>query len=494
MRPFICLESLRPAAAKVRHYSLSMAKTCPYSLDEVRAVTPESADSVCDTPAGPRGLPFLGSLLDVKRDRLGFLEKLQAFGDVVVFRMGPKSIYFVNCPAGVRRVLRDNYRNYRKGVGLTQAKPLIGDGLLTSEGLLWQRQRRMARPAFEPASMAGYAAAMTSAIDAMFGRWDREKERKSPVNIFSEMSRLTLDILVRCLFGADFAYRAETVEKAFGIATEYAIHRMTALFGFTARLPTPRNLRFSRALKDLDEVVQGLIASRRSSSDKAPDLLSELLRARDENGAGMSDKQLRDEIMTILLAGHETTACTLAWAWYLIAMNPLAAGKLKRECDLTLPSRRPVASDLGKFTYANLVLSETMRLYPAVWLIPRKAIEPDVVAGFAIPPGADVIISPYALQRHPSYWNRPNEFLPERFEEIVNNRLDPDVYIPFGAGPRSCVGKNMALLEAQLILIMVTQKYCLKLATDRDIVPIPLLTLRPATDLMMHVSLSQGRV
>lgn len=466
-----------------------MAKTCPHSLDGIRVGTPESPRGACTTPPGPRGLPFLGSLLDVKRDRLGFLEKLQAFGDVVVFRMGPKPIYFVNCPAGVRRVLRDNYRNYRKGVGLTQAKPLIGDGLLTSEGLVWQRQRRMARPSFEPASVGGYAEAIISAIEAMFGRWDLEQERKRPINIFSEMSRLTLDILVRCLFGADFAYRAETVERAFGIATEYAIHRMTALFDFTARLPTPRNLRFSNALKDLDEVVQGLIASRRRSSDEAPDLLSELLRARDENGAGMSDKQLRDEIMTILLAGHETTACTLAWAWYLIAMNPLAEKKLKRECNVTLQGRRPDTSDLGMLTYANLVLRETMRLYPAVWLIPRKAIEADVIAGFPIPSGADVIISPYALQRHPSHWNRPREFLPERFDDIVNNGRDPDVYIPFGAGPRSCVGKNMALLEAQLILIMITQRCSLTLATERDIVPIPLLTLRPATDLMMHVSL-----
>ncbi|HBB89898.1 MAG TPA: cytochrome P450 [Blastocatellia bacterium] len=467
-----------------------MAKTCPYSLDEIRDGTPESPHSSCDTPPSPGGLPFLGSLLEVKRDRLGFLEKLQAFGDVVVFRMGPKSIYFVNCPAGVRRVLRDNYRNYRKGVGLTQAKPLIGNGLLTSEGLVWQRQRRMARPSFEPASVGGYAAAITSAIEVMFGRWDLERERKSPINMFSEMSRLTLDILVRCLFGADFVYRAETVERAFGIATQHAIHRMTSLFEFTARLPTPRNLRFSRAVKDLEEVVQDLITNRRDATDKAPDLLTELLHARDESGAGMSDKQLRDEVMTILLAGHETTACTLTWVWYLLAKNPVASKKLKLECDVTLQSHPPTTSDLPKFNYANMVLRETMRLYPAVWLIPRKAINADVIEGFTIPQGADVLISPYTLHRHPSYWQQSQEFWPERFEAIINRGRDPDVYLPFGAGPRACVGKNMALLEAQLILIMVTQRYRLTLVSDRNLIPIPLLTLHPATDLMMRLDLA----
>jgi len=466
------------------------AKTCRYSSNKTWTGAPGRLHHRLATPPGPRGLPFLGSLLDVKRDRLGFLDELQAFGDVTVFRMGPKSIYFINCPAGVKRVLRDNYRNYTKGVGLTQAKPLIGDGLLTSEGLIWQRQRRMARPAFEQRNVAGYASSIISAVEAMFARWELARERNSPVSIFSEMSRLTLEVLVRCLFGADFAYRAETVETAFGVATEYAIHRMTALFALTARLPTPRNLRFSRALKDLEEVVQDLITNRRDSTDKAPDLLTELLRARDESGTGMSDKQLRDEVMTILLAGHETTACTLAWAWYLLAKNPAATKKLKLECSVTSQSPSPTTSDFPKFNYANMVLRETMRLYPAVWLIPRKAINADVIEGFTIPPGADVLISPYTLHRHPSYWEKSEEFLPERFEVMINDGRDPDVYFPFGAGPRACVGKNMALLEAQLILILVTQRYRLTLASDCNLVPIPLLTLRPSGALMMRLDLA----
>ena len=471
-----------------------MAKTRRQSIHEMRAGTLAKPSRLSTAPRRPHGLPFLGSLLDVKRDRLGFLTKLaEGSGDVVMFRMGPKPVYFINCPDGVRRVLRDNYRNYKKGVGLIQAKPLIGEGLLTSEGELWQRQRRMARPAFEQAKVEGYGPAITSAADAMFARWEVALERKSRLNIFSEMSRLTLDVLVRCLFGVDFAYRAEIVEIAFHIATEHAIHRMTSLFEFTSRLPTPRNLRFWRALKTLDAVVHGLIASRRHSSDTTPDLLTQLLRARDETGSGMSDKQLRDEIVTILLAGHETTACTLTWLWYLLARNPVAEEKLRQESQLILGGRLPSATDLFKFTYLNLVLLETMRLYPAVWIIPRKSIEADVVAGVTIPSRTDVIISPYTLHRHHRYWDSPFAFLPERFEPIVANERDRDVYIPFGAGPRACVGKSMAMLESQLIVASVIQRYRLLLAADSEIEPIPLLTLRPATKLMMRVGTNHSQ-
>lgn len=438
-------------------------------------------------PPGPRGLPFLGSLLEIKRDRLGFLTKLtEVFGDVVLFRMGYKPVYFINCPSGVRHVLRDNYRNYKKGVGLTQAKMLIGEGLLTSEGELWQRQRRMARRAFEQNNVCRYASAMNSAIQAMFVRWDATQENNCQVRIFSEMSRLTLDILVRCLFGADFAYRAETVESAFRIATEHAIRRMVALFEFTARFPTPRNLRFFRAVHDLEQIVNSFITNRRNSSDKPSDLLSELLRARDEKGAEMSDRQIRDEIMTILLAGHETTACTLAWVWYLLAKNPDTEKKLRQDCE-PISARSSVGTDLPKLTYADLVLRETMRLYPAVWLIPRKSIQSDVVENFMIPASADVIISPYTLHRHSKHWRRPDDFMPERFETIMAEERDADVYIPFGVGPRACVGQSMALLEAQLIIQSITQRYRLTLIHDCKIDAIPLLTLRPATDVMMRI-------
>lgn len=407
-----------------------------------------------------------------------------------MFRMGHKPVYFINCPDGVRRVLRDNHRNYKKGVGLTHAKQLIGDGLLTSEGALWQRQRRMARSAFEQGAVCAYAPAVNAAVQAMCVRWDASRERNTGIRIFSEMSRLTLDILVRCLGGADFAYRAETVETAFRVATEHAMHRMTALFECTARLPTPRNRRFVRALRDLEEVVHGLIANRRCSSDKPPDLLSTLLRARDENGAEMGDRQIRDEIMTILLAGHETTACTLGWFWYLLAKNPDTRRKVREECDLTGPGC-PVVADLSKCTYTNLALRETMRLYPAVWLIPRKSIEADVVAKFVIPARSDVIISPYVLHRHPMHWHRPDEFAPERFQPTVAERRDPHVYIPFGIGPRACVGQSMGLLEAQLIILSVTRKYRLTLEDDCRIEPIPQLTLRPATDLIMGLELEE---
>ncbi|HSS75983.1 MAG TPA: cytochrome P450 [Thermoanaerobaculia bacterium] len=423
---------------------------------------------------GPRGLRLLGSLREVRGDRLGFVLKLtRQYGDVVGFRMGWRSAVLVNHPDGVRHVLRVNPQNYRKGLGLAEARPLLGNGLLTSEGPSWAGQRQQLHQVFHAERLESFAQAVVAATLARLERWERGPQPGAELDIGEEMTSLALDVLDRGLLRGAAEREAELV-ASFDEAQRWAIHRMASPLALPLALPTPASRRARRALAKLDEIVRSLIDAHRREPrrDGEGDALDALLAVAGEP----AQEQLRDEMMTLVLAGHETSAATLAWTWYLISQRPAVRERLEAELTSVLEGRVPTFADVPRLEYARMVVQEALRLYPAVWMIPRRAIESDEILGYRVPAGANVLISPYALHRHPGFWDAPDEFLPERF--APGSAYPAGAYLPFGQGPRACVGSAFGMLEAVLVVAIVGARYRLDLAPGFAPVPEALLTLK----------------
>ena len=425
---------------------------------------------------GPRGHALFGELLPIRRDRLEFVLRMRReFGDFARFRMGFRVAHLVSHPDAVGHVLQDNHRNYHKGIGLTQAKRWLGEGLVTSEGEAWARQRRLIQPAFQRQRLAGFSPVVTAATAAMLDRW---RIGSGPpgrsVDVASQMMRLTLEVITRVMF-SDSVRNPGEIGDAFTTTLHDAMDRMTALASVPDWLPSPGNLRFRRALRTLHGMVDAIIVRHRHHGEQGglrDDLLSRL------SAEGLEDRELRDQVLTMLLVGHETTASALAWTFYLLASHPWAWTGLQEEVDRVLGGRVPTHDDLPGLVWTRKVFDESLRLYPPVWLIPRRAIAADEVGGYTIPAGSEVLISPYVLHRHPDYWERPDEFDPERFAAEPAEKRRRYTYLPFGAGPRACVGSALASMEALLILAMVAQRCRLELVPGFEVVPEPLLTLR----------------
>lgn len=436
---------------------------------------------------GPKSHPLLGDLLEIRRDRLRFLGNLtHQYGDVVRFRMGPQTLHLVNHPDHINHVLSDNSPNYVKGIGLAHAKSLLGDGLLTSEGSYWRNQRRLIQTLFHREWIKEYAAAMAGATTSMLDNWETLAEHEQPVNVYDEMTRLSFCILTKTLFNVDIANKSDAVGSALTVALQHAIHRMTRLFALPDSIPTPGNLRFRKALRSLDTLIYSLIAERRRTRIESHDLLSIFLFASNgDSGNPMSDKQIRDQLMTILLAGHETTAIALTWTWYLLSQDQHVEEQLRLELSRALSGRPPQFEDLPKLKYGKAIIEEAMRLYPPVWVIPRKATGQDVIGGYHIPANSGVLISPYTMHRHPDFWQDPGCFDPERFTGHRAADRPQYSYLPFGAGPRNCVGGTFGMTEAQMIVSMVAQRYRLHLLPRQDVELEPLLTLRPKHGILM---------
>ena len=441
---------------------------------------------------GPKGDPILGSMRDFGRDKLGFIQGLTRYGDVARYRMAHMTWYRVNHPEGVRRVLRENNRNYGKGaLTLGFFKPVVGEGLLTSEGGLWLRQRRLMQPVFHKRSVAAFGELMVGETLAMLERWRPALEAQTPLDVHAEMARLTLDIATGALFHAHVGEGPEVIGPAINTLVEDLGYRFEVPFYPPHRVPTPRNRRFRAALRAVDREVYSIIADRRrGGGDGDDDLLALLMGARDEEtGEAMGDEQLRDEVMTLFLAGHETTANALSWALYLLATHPEAERRLRDELDEVLGEERrsPTVADLPRLPYTKMVVEETLRLYPPAWITNRQALADDEILGYGIPAGAYVMLSPYVLHRHPDYWDHPEEFDPERFTPERSAGRPRFAYFPFGGGPRQCIGQSMALAEAQLVLATVLERYRLRLASDRPVEAQALATLRPRGGLPMTV-------
>jgi cytochrome P450 len=417
------------------------------------------------------------------------LTSYRTFGDVVCTRAVTfRSVLLVH-PDHLKHVLQDNARNYVKGIVIAKLKVLIGEGLFTSEGDFWRRQRRLSQPAFHRDHLTGFATAMTETTEAMLDRWAPRARTGMPFDVAAEMSALTLGIVGRALFSRVLDADADEVGQALTAALEIVNERAIRVLVSPLWWPSATNRRLRRALAVLDRVVYDIIESRRRTGAQPGDLLSMLLLARDEEtGAGMTDRQLRDEVMTFLLAGHETTAVALSWAWYLLDRHPAVAERLRAEVAAAIGTRTPTVEDLPRLRYARMVVEESMRLYPPVWGFMRQAIGEDQVGGFRIPKRAVVTISPYVTHRHPAFWEDPERFDPERFApELVRSR-PRYAYLPFSGGPRLCIGNEFALMEAQLVVAMTVQRYRLHVVPGAHVEPESRLTLRPRGGLPMAVS------
>jgi cytochrome P450 len=421
-------------------------------------------------------------LPDFRGDRLGFLVRMaRNFGGVSRFELRRHSVFLVSDPAGIKRVLQDNADNYgRETRSVEVLRETLGNGLLTTTGPSWWRNRRLAQPSFHKQRLAGFAGVMAEASAECAERLARAGAGGGAYfDLVPEMSRLTLRILGRCLFERELTDEADAVGGALGVVLHHTIDKLGSLVPLPDILPTPRNLRFRAALRALDKVVLSLIDDRRRAGADRGDLLSMLLAARDEDtGEGLSDQQLRDEVMTLLLAGHETTAMALSWTFYLLSLHPGARRKVEEEV-AALPDRAPGVEDLPRLRYTRMVLDESLRLYPPAWVITRSADAPDEIGGFTIPTGSRVLVSPYVTQHDPGLWDDPEGFDPERFTPEAQEGRARYAYFPFGGGPHLCIGAGFAIMEATIALATIARRLRLDLEPGRAVAIEPLVTLRP---------------
>ena len=443
---------------------------------------------------GPAGKPVLGNTLQFQRDSLGFLMRAAAdYGDVARYRLGNITFYQINHPDGAQHILQDNHHNYIKGDLFDIIRQLAGDGLFTSEGDLWLRQRRLMQPAFHRRRIAGFGEIMTGRTLDMLAQWERREDPGQPLDVAEELTGLTMAIIGETMFGARLDADTHAVSQAIGVLLADISFRFQVPFYPSLRWPTLRNRRTLAAMRTVDDVVLGIVDQRRRSDEQQDDLLGMLMEARDEEtGQGMPDKQLRDEVVTIFVAGHETTAVLLTWAFYLLSQHPAAEAKLHAELAQVLAGRTPTAMDMPNLPYTRQVIDETLRLYPPAWITNRQAVAEDVVCGYTIPAGAVVGISPYVMHHLPAYWPEPERFDPERFDPATPHERPRFAYMPFGGGPHQCIGNSFALMEATLILATVAQRYRLRLPPGAIVTPQPKATLRPAGGLPMVVEARPG--
>ena len=438
---------------------------------------------------GPVGHWLLGHLREFRRDALGLLlQSVRTWGDVVRFRLGPRIVHLLNHPDHVEHVLQRNHGNFDKNTRSSAfIRAVTGTSLLTACGQFWQRDRRMLQPSFHGQTIARFAGQITAATSAMMTSWRAHAKHGQPLDVASEMMRLTYTVAARTFFNTDPGSDAETIERAMRVILPHTWRRIGSLLNSPGWFPTRSNRRFRKALRDVDHVVYRIIAQHRrnlAAGQPDADVLALLLEARDpETGACFNDRQLRNETITFLLAGHETTANALTWTLYLVSQHPIVERDLRDEVNAVLGGRVPTVDDLPKLVLTRMVLKEAMRLYPPVWIVERRVLAPDVVGGFPVPGGSAVVIAPYALHRHPAFWERPEEFEPGRFANRV-----PQAYLPFGAGPRFCIGSEFALLEAPLVLAMVVQAFRLRLAPGQQVEPLPGITLRARHGLRMTLA------
>jgi len=436
-------------------------------------------------PPGPRGISFLWRLLRSPEGWLDFLAAChRQYGNVVYFRFLGVPACLINDPAGIERVLVTDHQNFTKSMDYRALSRVLGQGLLTSEGEFWKRQRRLVQPAFFRERILSYGGLMTSYTARMMDTWQTGEVR----DVHRDMMHVTLQIAARSLFNVEIEGDAGTIGRALTVVLD-AMPKLAGFAFLPDWVPVPGLGAFRRALADLDQIVYGIIRDRRASGARPGDLLDMLLDARDENGAGMSDLHLRDEVMTLLLAGHETTANTLAWTLYLLAQNPERQSRLEAEVRTVLDGHVAEAASLDRLPYTQMALMEAQRLYPPAWAIGRKALRDFEVSGYRIPAGTNIIVSQWVLHRDPRLYPDPERFDPERWREEVAGRrsLPKFAYLPFGAGPRVCVGASLALTESALVLATLIERFRFSLASAEPVKAFPSVTLRPKQGLRLRV-------
>jgi cytochrome P450 len=422
--------------------------------------------------------PYTGlkgwSLRALSQSPLEMFSELARYGDIVGIRVVNFRNIFVNHPDLIEEVLVTHPRRYVKGRVLRANRHVFGEGLLTSEGDFWLRQRRLAQPAFHRARIASYAETMVDYTQRMLESWRGGEER----DVHQEMMRLTLRIVGKTLFDADVARDAQDVGKSLELLLELGANFRRTLF-IPHWVPTPTNLRIKREIRFIEGILYRIIGECRASGRDTGDLLSMLLHAQDEDGSRMTDKQLRDEAITLFLAGHETTASTLSWTWWLLAQNPAVEAQLHGELDEVLGGRAPSLDDLPRLPYTGNVITESLRLYPPAWGLARVVIEDHELGGYPVRKGMGVAMAQWVVHRDTRWYDSPEEFRPERWENDFIKRIPRFAYFPFGGGPRQCIGNAFALMEATLILATIAQRYRLRLVPGHPVVPLASITLRP---------------
>lgn len=439
------------------------------------------------TPPGPPRSQTLGLLSRLTWNRLALMSRAAAeYGDAVRISIGPKNLYFFNSPEYAKHVLADNAANYHKGIGLVQAKRAIGDGLLTSDGPLWRKQRKMIQPVFQAKRIAQQAGVIAAEAEQLVQRLQRH-QGAGPIDITQEMTGLTLGVLGRSLLDADLSAYAG-VGHSFEAVQDQAMFEMVTLGMVPMWVPLPKQLRFRTAREDLEHVVEALVTDRLARGGDGDDVMSRLIDSTQREADPLVGKQrMRDELVTLLLAGHETTASTLSWTFFLIDKHPAVWQRLHDEAVEVLGDRPPTYQDLPHLTYTSMVIEEVMRLYPPVWILPRLAQADDEIGGYSVPAGADVVVCPYTMHRHPQLWPDPERFDPERFNPNRAGNRPNYAYIPFGAGPRFCVGNHLGMMEAVFAVSSVVRTLRLAKQPGYRVVAEPMLSLRVRGGLPMRV-------
>jgi len=456
-----------------------------YPAPSQKEVSQTKSSSVHSAP-GPKNNAFGLNLFRFRREPLSFLQRLtQQYGDFVTFRMGGQHMFLANHPDYIREVLVAQNSNYVKGRALQRAKRLLGQGLLTSEGELHRRQRLLVQPAFHRQRIASYGKVMVEHADRASSRW----KNGDTFDMGHEMTRLTLGIVAKTLFDADVESEADEIGEAMTCIMEMFNLLMYPFAELIEKLPLPQVRRYERMRARLDATIYRIIDERRRSGEDRGDLLSILLLAQDEEDGrgGMSDTQVRDEALTLFLAGHETTANTLTWTWYLLSQHPEVEQKLLKELDEILEGRLPAFEDVPRLAYTEMVVAESIRLYPPAWAIGRRSLVDQKIGNYAVPADAIVLLSPYVTHRDARFFPDPSRFDPERWTAEAKDSRSQYSYFPFGGGPRRCIGEGFAWAEAILVLATLASRWRARLVSGQRIEPKALITLRPKHEIRMTV-------
>jgi cytochrome P450 len=455
-------------------------KTCKISIQrDKRTVMP-----AIRRPPGPKPHLLIGNFPLGSPDPLSVFSRwAREFGDIFYYRAGWIHVYFLNHPDLIECALITQQQNFLKDRVIQNSRWFLGHGLLTSEGPSWMRQRRLCQPAFHRERLASYAEIATKCAEQMLRTWSEGQVR----DVHQEMMQLTLRVVAKVLFSVEVNKQTERVQQALNLLMKHSSGGRMILPPSLRFLPLPFLIRVRRAVRQLDQVVYGIIRHRRASAYENGDLLSMLMAARDEDGSRMSDRQLRDEIMTFLLAGHETAALSLSWTWYLLSQHCEAEQKLYCELQQVLAGRLPSFEDLPRLRYTEHVIKESMRLYPPAWSLARTAAKDLELGGYRIPAGSNVVMSQWILHRDPRFFLDPQDFDPDRWYSEDAQKLPRFAYFPFGGGPRFCIGASFAMMEATLLLAAIAQQFELRLVPGPAVEPLPSITLRPKNGIRMFL-------
>lgn len=448
-----------------------------------------SKDSSLRRPPGPHARFPGATLWELQRDLLGLMTRLtRDYSDITYIDARGMGFYFLNHPDYIREVLVNQARNFTKSRGLEVTKVVLGEGLLTSEGEFHRRQRRLMQPAFHAQRIRAYADIMTDYGARLRTRWAMRREPSAPLNIHQEMMWLTLGIVGKTLFNTEVEAEASEIEAALGIMMPMFSRALLPWAELLARLPLPSNRRFQAAHARLDETIYRIINAHRTKGLDQGDLVSMLLLAQDEDdGGSMTDKQIHDEALTIFLAGHETTAVALSYAWYLLAQHPDVEAKLHAEIDGVLQGRLPTVDDLPQLPHTEMILAEAMRLYPPAYALGRRAINDFDLGPYCVPAGSTIIMSQWVMHRDARYFPDPTRFDPERWTPQAKEKRPKFSYFPFGSGPRICIGEAFAWMELTLLLATLAQQWRLHLVPGFELEFQPLITLRPKNGIPMFL-------